>query len=350
MNDKIILTGDRPTGKLHLGHYVGTLKKRVELQNDPQYKQRYVFIADLQALTDHARNPQLVRENVTEVALDYLGAGLTPDKTTLFVQSQIPELAELTMYYLNLVTVERLQRNPTVKAEIKQKKEMSGETGVPAGFLTYPISQAADITAFDADVVPVGEDQIPVLEQTREVVRSFNALYGETLKEPQAMLPDRNACRRLPGTDGAAKMSKTLGNAIYLSDDEAAVSQKIIQVYTDPLHIRVSDPGHLKGNVLFVYLDAFCRDAHFAAFLPDYRNLDELKEHYKRGGLGDIKVKKFLNAILQEELSPIRERRKYYEARKDEVYHILYEGGKRARAAAAGVLDRVRRAIGVNYF
>ncbi|GHV00890.1 tryptophan--tRNA ligase [Clostridia bacterium] len=349
MQEKIILTGDRPTGRLHLGHYVGTLKKRVELQDDPRYK-RFVFIADLQALTDNARNPQIVRENVVEVALDYLAAGLVPEKTTLFVQSQIPELAELTMYYLNLVTVERLQRNPTVKAEIKQKKEMSGEAGVPAGFLTYPVSQAADITAFDADLVPVGEDQVPVLEQTREIVRTFNGLYGEVLKEPAAMLPDRKACCRLPGVDGAAKMSKSLGNAIYLADDEAAVSQKIMQVYTDPLHIKVTDPGHLKGNVMFVYLDAFCRNEHFPAFLPDYKNLDELKDHYKRGGLGDVKVKRFLNNILQAELSPVRERRKYYEARKDEVYRILYEGSQKARAAAAAVLDRVRKAIGVNYF
>jgi len=304
----------------------------------------------LQALTDNARNPRLVRGNVIEVALDYLGAGLTPDKTTIFVQSQIPELAELTMYYLNLVTVERLQRNPTVKAEIKQKKEMTGEAGVPAGFLTYPVSQAADITAFDADFVPVGEDQVPVIEQTRELVRAFNGIYGETLKEPAALLPESKACCRLPGVDGSAKMSKSLGNAIYLSDDEETLSKKVMQVYTDPLHIKLTDPGHLKGNVAFIYLDAFCRDFHFAEFLPEYKNLDELKEHYKRGGLGDVKVKKFLNNIMQAELSPIRARRKYYEARKDEAYHILYEGSVRARAAAAAVLDRVRRAIGVNYF
>ena len=349
MNKKTILTGDRPTGRLHLGHYAGTLRRRVELQEDPGFR-RFVFIADLQALTDNAKNPGVVRDNVIEVALDYLGAGLDPAKTTIFVQSQIPELAELTMYFMNLVTVERLQRNPTVKAEIKQKKEMGGEAGVPAGFLAYPVSQAADITAFDADYVPVGEDQTPVIEQTREIVRAFNSVYGDTLKEPQAMLPGVKACCRLPGIDGAAKMSKSLGNAIYLADDEAAVTQKVMQVYTDPLHIKVTDPGHLKGNVMFAYLDAFCINKHFAEFLPDYKNLDELKEHYKRGGLGDVKVKRFLDKILQAELAPIRGRRKYYEARKDEVYQILQAGSAKARETAGEVLARVRRAIGVDYF
>ena len=304
---KIILTGDRPTGRLHVGHYVGSLRRRVELQNSGNYDSIYIMIADAQALTDNAENPEKVRQNIIEVALDYLSCGLDPEKSTLFIQSQIPELCELSFYYMNLVTVSRLQRNPTVKSEIQMR---NFEASIPVGFFTYPISQAADITAFKATTVPVGEDQLPMLEQTKEIVRKFNAVYGETLVEPEILLPDNKACLRLPGTDGKAKMSKSLGNCIYLSDTEEEVRKKIMSMYTDPTHLQVSDPGHLEGNTVFTYLDAFCKDEQFAEYLPEYANLDELKEHYQRGGLGDVKVKKFLNNVLQEELAPIRARRK----------------------------------------
>jgi len=346
MKQQVILTGDRPTGKLHLGHYVGSLSTRVTLQNTGLYKQ-FVFIADFQALTDNARNPQLVQQSLLEVAMDYLAVGLDPAKTTLFVQSQIPEISELTMYYLNLVTVARLQRNPTVKDEIAQK---GIETSLPAGFLTYPINQAADITAFNADLVPVGEDQMPVIEQAREIVRSFNQIYGDVLTEPKGMLPDAEVCRRLPGVDGNAKMSKSLGNAIYLSDSADDIKKKVMSVFTDPLHLKVSDPGHTEGNVMFTYLDAFCRDEHFAALWPDYANLEELKAHYRRGGLGDMAVKRFLNEIMQQMLAPIREKRAYYESRPDEVYDILREGSKAAREVAGATLARVRDAVGTSYF
>jgi len=343
---QVILTGDRPTGKLHLGHYVGSLATRVQLQNTGLYKQ-FVFIADFQALTDNARNPQLVQQSLLEVAMDYLAVGLDPAKTTLFVQSQIPEISELTMYYLNLVTVARLQRNPTVKDEIAQK---GIETSLPAGFLTYPINQAADITAFNADLVPVGEDQMPVIEQAREIVRSFNQIYGDVLVEPKGMLPDAEVCRRLPGVDGNAKMSKSLGNAIYLSDSADDIKKKVMSVFTDPLHLKVSDPGHTEGNVMFTYLDAFCTDEHFAALWPEYANLEELKAHYRRGGLGDMAVKRFLNEIMQQMLAPIREKRAYYESRPDEVYDILRTGSAAAREVAAGTLARVRDAVGTSYF
>ncbi|MCL2194943.1 MAG: tryptophan--tRNA ligase [Oscillospiraceae bacterium] len=343
---QVILTGDRPTGKLHLGHYVGSLSNRVTLQNTGEYKQ-FVFIADFQALTDNARNPQLVQQSLLEVAMDYLAVGLDPAKTTLFVQSQIPEISELTMYFLNLVTVARLQRNPTVKEEIAQK---GIETSLPAGFLTYPINQAADITAFNANLVPVGEDQMPVIEQAREIVRSFNQLYGDILVEPKGMLSENSTHRRLPGVDGNAKMSKSLGNAIYLSDSADDIKKKVMSVFTDPLHLKVSDPGHTEGNVMFTYLDAFCTDEHFAALWPDYANLDELKAHYRRGGLGDMAVKRFLNEIMQQMLAPIRETRAYYEARPDEVYDILRAGSADAREVAADTLARVRDAVGTNYF
>lgn len=346
MKKQILVTGDRPTGKLHLGHYVGTLRKRVELQDDPKYKQ-YVFISDQQALTDNARNPELIRTNLIEVALDYLAVGISPEKTVLFVQSQIPELAELTMYYMNLVTVARLQRNPTVKEEIKQKEF---KASIPAGFLLYPVSQAADITAFEADFVPAGEDQEPVIEQTREIVRTFNSIYGEVLVEPQVMLPDLKACNRLPGVDGQSKMSKSLGNAIYLADKPEEVQQKIMKIFTDPNHLKVSDPGTVEGNTMFTFLDAFCTDTHFVEYLPEYSCLEELKEHYRRGGLGDIKVKKFLSKILQAELAPIRQRRQQLEENKREVYQILLDGSLIAREVAAKTLERVRNAIGLNYF
>ena len=308
---KIILTGDRPTGKLHIGHYVGSLKRRVELQNSGEFDEIFIMIADAQALTDNADNPEKVRQNIIEVALDYLSCGLDPAKSTLFIQSQIPELTELSFYYMNLVTVARLQRNPTVKSEIAMR---NFEASIPVGFFTYPISQAADITAFKATTVPVGEDQEPMIEQTREIVRKFNSVYGEALVEPDILLPDNKACLRLPGTDGKAKMSKSLGNCIYLSDSEADVKKKVMSMYTDPNHIQVSDPGQIEGNTVFTYLDAFCREDAFEKYLPDYKNLDELKDHYRRGGLGDVKVKKFLNSVLQEELAPIRARRKEYEA------------------------------------
>ena len=344
---KIILTGDRPTGKLHIGHYVGSLRRRVELQNSGEYEKIFIMIADAQALTDNADNPEKVRQNIIEVALDYLSAGLDPKVTTMFIQSQIPELYELTAYYMNLVTVSRLQRNPTVKAEIQMR---NFETSIPVGFFTYPISQATDITAFKATTVPVGEDQMPMLEQTREIVPKFNAVYGETLVMPEIMLPDNKACLRLPGTDGKAKMSKSLGNCIYLSDPADVVKKKIMSMYTDPNHLRVEDPGQIEGNTVFCYLDAFCRDEHFERYLPDYANLDELKAHYQRGGLGDVKVKKFLNNVLQEELEPIRNRRKEYEKDIPGVYEILKRGTEVAREAAAETLADVKRAMKINYF
>lgn len=344
---KIILTGDRPTGRLHVGHYVGSLKRRVELQNSGEYDKIFIMIADAQALTDNADNPEKVRQNIIEVALDYLSCGLDPAKSTLFIQSQIPELTELSFYYMNLVTVSRLQRNPTVKAEIQMR---NFETSIPVGFFTYPISQAADITAFKATTVPVGEDQLPMIEQTREIVRRFNMIYGDTLVEPDALVPENKTCSRLPGTDGKAKMSKSLGNCIYLSDTEEEVKNKIMNMFTDPNHIKVSDPGSVEGNAVFTYLDAFCRPEHFGIYLPDYNNLDELKEHYQRGGLGDVKIKRFLNSVLQEELEPIRKRRKEFEARIPEVYEILREGSIKAKEAAAATLDEVKSAMKINYF
>ena len=344
---KIILTGARPTGKLHIGHYVGSLKRRVELQNSGEFDEIFIMIADAQALTDNADNPEKVRQNIIEVALDYLSCGLDPAKSTLFIQSQIPELTELSFYYMNLVTVARLQRNPTVKSEIAMR---NFEASIPVGFFTYPISQAADITAFKATTVPVGEDQEPMIEQTREIVRKFNSVYGEALVEPDILLPDNKACLRLPGTDGKAKMSKSLGNCIYLSDSEADVKKKVMSMYTDPNHIQVSDPGQIEGNTVFTYLDAFCRDDAFEKYLPDYKNLDELKDHYRRGGLGDVKVKKFLNSVLQEELAPIRARRKEYEANIPYVYQILKEGSEKAERVAADTLAGVKAAMKINYF
>ena len=345
---KIILTGDRPTGRLHIGHYVGSLKRRVELQNSGEYDKTFIMIADAQALTDNADNPEKVRQNIIEVALDYLSVGLDPAKSTLFIQSQISELTELTFYYSNLVTVSRLQRNPTVKSEIQMR---GFETSIPVGFFTYPISQAADITAFKATTVPVGEDQLPMLEQTKEIVRSFNRIYGDTLVEPEILLPDNKACLRLPGIDGKAKMSKSLGNCIYLSESEAEVKEKIMKnMYTDPEHIRVEDPGHIEGNMVFTYLDAFCKPEHFAEYLPDYASLDELKAHYMRGGLGDVKVKKFLINVMNEELNPIRARRKEYEKDIAYVYEILKKGSEAAREVAAKTLDDVKNSMKINYF
>jgi len=344
---KIILTGDRPTGKLHIGHYVGSLKQRVALQNSGEFDKIYIMIADAQALTDNYDNLDKIRNNLINVALDYLSAGLDPAKSTIFVQSQISELTELTFYYMNLVTVSRLQRNPTVKNEIKLR---NFETSLPVGFFTYPISQTADITAFKATTVPVGEDQLPMIEQAREIVRSFNGYYGETLVEPEALLPKSGAARRLPGTDGKAKMSKSLGNCIYLSDEPDEVKKKIMSMYTDPNHIRVEDPGSLEGNTVFTYLDAFCTDKHFEEYLPEYANLDELKAHYQRGGLGDVKVKKFLNNVLQEELEPIRNRRKEFEKDIDGVYEILYNGSVAAREVAAKTLSEVKEHMRINYF
>ena len=345
---KIILTGDRPTGKLHVGHYVGSLKRRVELQNSGEFDEIYIMIADAQALTDNFDNPEKVRQNIIEVALDYLSVGLDPAKSTLFIQSMVPQLTELSFYYMNLVTVARVQRNPTVKSEI----QMRGFGGsIPVGFFCYPISQAADITAFKATLVPVGEDQLPMLEQTKEIVRSFNRIYNcEALVEPDIMLPDNDICRRLPGTDGKAKMSKSLGNCIYLSDDEKTVQQKIMNMYTDPTHIKVSDPGHLEGNTVFTYLDAFSKEEDFAKYLPEYNNLDELKEHYTRGGLGDVKIKRFLNSIMQAELEPIRARRKEYEKDIAAVYDILRSGSDRARRVAEATLQDVKDAMKINYF
>ena len=345
--EKIILTGDRPTGRLHIGHYVGSLRRRVELQNAGDYAKMFVFIADAQALTDNMENPEKVRQNVIEVALDYLACGLDPARCTLFIQSQIPELCELTFYYMDLVTVSRLQRNPTVKTEIQMR---NFEASIPVGFFTYPISQAADITAFKATTVPVGEDQEPMLEQAREIVRRFNHIYGETLVEPEIMLPDNASCLRLPGTDGKAKMSKSLGNCIYLSDNADTVAAKIKTMYTDPNHLRVQDPGQVEGNPVFTYLDAFCRPEHFGRYLPDYPNLEELKAHYRRGGLGDVKVKKFLTAIMQETLEPIRQRRKEFEKDIPAIYAMLKQGCEQARKAAAQTLDDVRRAMKINYF
>ena len=344
---KIILTGDRPTGRLHVGHYVGSLRQRVQLQNSGAYDKVYIMIADAQALTDNAEHPEKVRKNIIEVALDYLACGLDPAKSTLFIQSMVPQLTELTFYYMNLVTVSRLQRNPTVKNEIKMR---NFEASIPTGFFCYPISQAADITAFRATVVPVGEDQLPMLEQCKEIVHKFNSVYGETLVDPDIMLPQNDACLRLPGIDGKAKMSKSLGNCIYLSDEPEDIKKKVMSMYTDPDHVRVEDPGKIEGNTVFTYLDAFSTEEHFAKFLPDYANLDELKAHYQRGGLGDVKVKKFLNNVLQDVLEPIRERRHYWEQRIPEVYEILCAGSKEAEAAAAATLHDVREAMRINYF
>ena len=344
---KIILTGDRPTGRLHVGHYVGSLRRRVELQNSGQFEKVFIMIADAQALTDNIENPEKVRQNIVEVALDYLSCGLDPTKSTLFIQSQIPELCELTFYYMDLVTVSRLQRNPTVKSEIQMR---NFEASIPVGFFTYPISQAADITAFKATTVPVGEDQLPMIEQTREIVRKFNSVYDEVLVEPEVLLPENQACMRLPGIDCKAKMSKSLGNCIYLSDTAEEVKKKVMGMYTDPTHIQVSDPGHIEGNTVFTYLDAFCKDEHFERYLPDYSNLDELKAHYQRGGLGDVKVKRFLNSVLDETLEPIRARRKEFEKDIPEVYRILKEGSEKAREVAAQTLSEVKDAMKINYF
>lgn len=344
---QIILTGDRPTGNLHVGHYVGSLAERVKLQNSGKYDEIYIMIADAQALTDNAEHPERVRQNIMKVALDYLAAGIDPEKANIFIQSMVPQLTELTFYYMNLVTVSRVQRNPTVKAEIQMR---NFEASIPVGFFCYPISQAADITAFNATAVPVGEDQEPMLEQCREIVHKFNSVYGETLTMPQIVLPSNNACMRLPGTDGKAKMSKSLGNCIYLADPEEVVREKIMSMYTDPDHIRVQDPGKLEGNTVFTYLDAFCQPEHFAEFLPDYQNLDELKAHYQRGGLGDVKVKKFLNNVMQSLLSPMRERRAQWESRLPEVYEILKKGSEIAAETAQGTLDRVRHAMKIDYF
>ncbi|MFR4414391.1 MAG: tryptophan--tRNA ligase [Butyricicoccus sp.] len=344
---QIILTGDRPTGNLHVGHYVGSLAERVKLQNSGKYDEIYIMIADAQALTDNAEHPERVRQNIMKVALDYLAVGIDPEKTNIFIQSMVPQLTELTFYYMNLVTVSRVQRNPTVKAEIQMR---NFEASIPVGFFCYPISQAADITAFNATAVPVGEDQEPMLEQCREIVHKFNTVYGETLTMPQIVLPSNNACMRLPGTDGKAKMSKSLGNCIYLADPEEVVREKIMSMYTDPNHIRVQDPGKLEGNTVFTYLDAFCQPEHFAEFLPDYQSLDELKAHYQRGGLGDVKVKKFLNNVMQSLLSPMRERRAQWEGRLPEVYEILKKGSEIAAETAQGTLDRVRHAMKIDYF
>ena len=355
---KIILTGDRPTGKLHLGHYVGSLRRRVELQNSGEYERVFVMIADAQALTDNADNPEKVRQNIIEVALDYLSCGLDPERTTIFIQSQIPELCELAFYYMNLVTVARLQRNPTVKAEIQLRgfsdanaeEEGPQRQGIPVGFFTYPISQASDITAFRATTVPAGQDQEPMIEQTREIVHKFNAVYGPTLVEPEILLPENAVCMRLPGTDGKAKMSKSLGNCIYLSDSAEELRKKVMGMYTDPDHLRIDDPGKVEGNTVFTYLDAFCCQEHFAKYLPDYQSLDELKAHYRRGGLGDVKVKKFLIAILNETLEPIRERRAYFEEHISDVYEMLRAGSESARKVAAQTLHDVRNAMRINYF
>lgn len=344
---QIILTGDRPTGNLHVGHYVGSLAERVKLQNSGKYDEIYIMIADAQALTDNAEHPERVRQNIMKVALDYLAVGIDPEKANIFIQSMVPQLTELTFYYMNLVTVSRVQRNPTVKAEIQMR---NFEASIPVGFFCYPISQAADITAFNATAVPVGEDQEPMLEQCREIVHKFNTVYGETLTMPQIVLPSNNACMRLPGTDGKAKMSKSLGNCIYLADPEDVVREKIMSMYTDPDHIRVQDPGKLEGNTVFTYLDAFCQPEHFAEFLPDYQSLDELKAHYQRGGLGDVKVKKFLNNVMQSLLSPMRERRAQWEGRLPEVYEILKKGSEIAAETAQGTLDRVRHAMKIDYF
>ena len=344
---KIILTGDRPTGRLHIGHYVGSLRRRVQLQNTGDFDEIYIMIADAQALTDNFDNPEKVRSNIGEVALDYMAAGLDPEKSTIFIQSMIPELTELTFYYMNLVTVSRLQRNPTVKAEITMR---NFEASIPAGFLCYPISQTADITAFKATTVPVGEDQLPMLEQAKEIVHKFNSIYEPVLVEPEILLPENEACMRLPGTDGKAKMSKSLGNCIYLADSPADIKTKIMSMFTDPLHIQVSDPGHIEGNTVFTYLDAFCTDEYFERYLPDYKNLDELKEHYKRGGLGDMKIKKFLNNVMQEELEPIRLRREELAKNMDYVYDVLKKGTEKARQCAAQTMSEVKKAMKIDYF
>lgn len=344
---KIILTGDRPTGKLHIGHYVGSLRRRVELQNSGEFDEIYIMIADAQALTDNAENPSKIRDNLLEVALDYLSCGIDPNKSIIFVQSAVPALAELNLYYLNLVTVSRLQRNPTVKNEIALR---GFETSIPAGFFSYPVSQAADITAFDATVVPAGEDQMPMVEQTQEIVHKFNSIYGDTLVMPKILLPDNENCQRLVGTDGKAKMSKSLGNTIYLSDDTETVKQKVMSMFTDPNHLRVQDPGNTKNNPVFIYLSCFAKDEHFAKYLPEYKKLDEMKAHYERGGLGDMKCKRFLFNVLEDTLTPIREKRKYYEERIDEVYNILLEGTKKANIKANATLSRVRKAMKINYF
>ncbi len=347
MAEKVILTGDRPTGKLHLGHYVGSLRRRVELQNQGDFDKMFVFIADAQALTDNADNPEKVRQNIIEVALDYLSCGIDPDRCTLFIQSMIPELTELTFYYMNLVTVSRLQRNPTVKSEIQMREF---ENSLPVGFLCYPVSQAADITAFKGTIVPAGEDQEPMLEQTREIVRKFNSIYGEVLVEPQILLPENNVCLRLPGTDGKAKMSKSLGNCIYLSDTPEDVKKKVMSMFTDPGHLKVSDPGKVEGNTVFTYLDAFSSAEHFAAYAPEYSCLQEMKEHYMRGGLGDVKVKKLLLSVLEETLAPIRERRKEFEKDIPAVFEMLRKGTEKARETAAATLAEVRNAMRINYF
>lgn len=343
----IILTGDRPTGRLHLGHYVGSLRNRVRMQNESEYDKMYVMIADSQALTDNFDNPEKIRENLIEVALDYLSVGINPDKVSIFIQSQVSELTELTFYFLNLVTLSRLERNPTVKTEIKQKLF---ETSLPAGFLIYPVSQAADILLFDANIVPVGEDQEPMLEQAREIARSFNNIYGKTFIEPKAVLPESKLARRMPGIDGAAKMSKSLGNAIYLADDKKTVKKKVMAMYTDPDHINIDDPGKVEGNVVFTYLDVFANDSHFEKYLPDYKNLDELKAHYQKGGLGDVKCKKFLIKVLEEELEPIRKRRAEYEKDIEGVFEILRKGTADARTQGAKKLEEVKKAMGIDYF
>ena len=344
---KVMLTGDRPTGRLHVGHYVGSLRRRVELQNTGDFDDIFIMIADAQALTDNADNPEKVRQNIIEVALDYMACGLNPEKSTLFIQSQVPELTELSFYYMNLVTVSRLQRNPTVKNEIKMR---NFEASIPVGFFTYPISQAADITAFKATVVPVGEDQLPMLEQTKEIVHKFNSVYGDTLIDPKILLPENEACLRLPGIDGKAKMSKSLGNCIYLSEESEDIKKKVFSMFTDPNHIRVEDPGSLEGNTVFTYLDAFCKPEYFAEFLPEYQNLDELKAHYQRGGLGDMKVKRFLNNVLQAELEPIRNRRKELQKDIPAIYEILKKGSEKAEAVAAQTLKEVKDAMKINYF
>lgn len=344
---KVILTGDRPTGRLHIGHYVGSLRERVALQNQGGFDKIFIMIADAQALTDNAENPQKVRDNIIEVALDYLACGINPEKSTILIQSMIPELTELTFYYMNLVTIARVQRNPTVKTEIKMR---NFEMNIPVGFFVYPISQAADITAFGATTVPAGEDQAPMLEQCREIVHKFNSVYGETLIEPNIMLPQNSACLRLPGLDGKAKMSKSLGNCIYLSDEPEDIKKKVMSMYTDPNHLRVEDPGDTENNPVFIYLDAFCKPEYFKEFLPEYQNLDELKAHYQRGGLGDVKVKKFLNNVIQSELAPIRERRKMWEQKTDEVYEILKQGSLEAKEVASQTLANVRKAMKINYF
>ena len=344
---QVILTGDRPTGRLHVGHYVGSLKERVKLQNSGKFDEIYIMIADAQALTDNAEHPEKVRQNILQVALDYLACGIDPEKATIFIQSMVPELTELSFYYMNLVTVSRVQRNPTVKAEIQQR---NFEASIPVGFFCYPISQAADITAFRATAVPVGEDQMPMIEQCKEIVHKFNSVYGETLTDPKIVLPDNQACLRLPGIDGKAKMSKSLGNCIYLSDEADDIHKKVMSMFTDPNHLRVEDPGQVEGNPVFIYLDAFSRPEHFAEFLPEYQNLDELKAHYSRGGLGDVKVKKFLNNVLQAELAPIRERRKMWESRIEDVYELLKVGSEKASKTAASTLHDVRHAMKIDYF